>query len=286
LTGGLTAGPAVSAANDTLRFVSLMSENAREFCSLLVAYLADRVGLPCDLFEGPWQVGESELYAGAAHLGVVCGLQYVLSVDRKDRPGVELLAAPVMRGQRYGGQPVYFSDVVVRHKSGVRTFADLRGAAWAYNEPTSHSGYNLARFALAYRGEPRAFFGRLVASGSHLASLDLLLEGSIDAAAIDTTVLEEELRVRPWLASELRAIETLGPSPIWPVVASRALPERTRSLLRAALLRMHLDPAGIHVLARGAMAGFVSVSDTDYDPIRAMARLADQVEPWALAGVP
>jgi hypothetical protein len=74
----------------------------------------------------------------------ICGLGYVRKRSRGESH-VELLGAPVMKNPRYAGKPVYYSDVVERAESRFRTFDDLCGAAWAYNEPGSHSGYNLVR---------------------------------------------------------------------------------------------------------------------------------------------
>src|SRR5204862_2627829 len=127
-----------------------------------------------------------------------------------ERPGVDLLAAPVMNGERYQGQPIYFSDVVVRHESPVGCLRDLRGAAWAYNERTSQSGYGLPCYVLAVRGEGAGYFGRVVMSGAHQHSLELILDGTVDAAAIDSTVLEQEFRQHPELTGRVKVIETLG----------------------------------------------------------------------------
>src|SRR5437762_7657381 len=138
---------------DQLVFASLMADNAADFCRGLASYLARRLGIAVKLLEDvDWQERERLLYRGIAQLGVVCGLQYVNAVDRGERPGVDLLAAPVMNGERYQGQPIYFSDVVVRHESPVGCLRDLRGAAWAYNERTSQSGYGLPCYVLALRG--------------------------------------------------------------------------------------------------------------------------------------
>ncbi len=264
-----------------LRFASLMADNAADFCRSLTAYLGARMGTAVDLLDDvTWQEAERQLYGGQADLGVVCGLQYVYSVDRGDAPGIDLLAAPVMRRARYANRPIYFSEVVVRHDHPARALADLRGATWAYNEPSSHSGYVVTRYALARRGEPPGFFGRVIASGAHLQSLELVLDGAIDATAIDSTVLEQELRRRPGLAAQLRVVETLGPSPIPPLVVSRALQPPIRSAIRAAVLSMHLQDSGARVLASAGIKRFVPVTDADYEPIRAMARIANQAEPW------
>jgi phosphonate transport system substrate-binding protein len=283
LTSGVAAGSAgnLEFNNDEFIFVSLMADNAANFCHALAGYLAAGVGTPMRVLDDlSWQKCEQRLYAGQADIGVVCGLQYVYSVDRGDVPGIELLAAPVMRALRYANRPVYFSDVVVRQDHPARSLSDLRGATWAYNESTSHSGYAITRYALAVRGERAGFFGRVIASGDHLRSLQLLLEGTIDATALDSTVLEQELCVRPALADQIRVVETLGPSPIPPLVTSRALPAPVRAALRAAVLAMHTDAAGQAVLASASIKQFVSVADADYEPIRQMAQIASEVEPW------
>jgi len=256
-----------------LMFASLAADNAAPFYRGLGAYLAAALGRSVRLLdEHPWQERERMLMRGEAHVGVVCGLQYVLA-----QHDLKLLAAPVMRGQRYGQRPVYFSDVVVRSDSAVRSFEDLRGARFAVNEPTSHSGYGIVRYALATRGLDRSFFGSIVETGAHERSLRLILDGAVDAAAIDSTVLETDLRALPTLASRLRTVATLGPSPIPPLVAPRLLPIEVRDACAAALLRLHTEPAGAAVLAAGDVARFTAVSDADYEPIRLMARQAEGV---------
>ena len=251
-----------------------MADNASVFCEGLTAYLARHLGMPVRVLHGvAWPERERKLYRGEAQLGVVCGLQYVYAVDRGEQPGIDLLAAPVMRGERYHGRPIYFSDVVVRHDSPARCLSDLRGATWAYNEPTSHSGYSLPRYVLASRGENVVgFFGRVTMSGSHQRSLELILAGAIDASAIDTTVLEQEFRLHPELRGRLRVVETLGPSPIPPLVISRLVSKPIRHALLRLLFDMPQDPVGMGVLALAEVARFVRVSDADYDQIRYMAR--------------
>jgi phosphonate transport system substrate-binding protein len=263
---------------ERILLTSLMADNVTGLYLALAAYLTRRLGVAVDVVRTPpWQERERMLHRGDAHLGVMCGLQYVYATEHHQRPELELLAAPVMRAPRYQDRPIYFSDVVVRQESPTRSFRDLRGATWAYNEPTSQSGYNITRYTLAVRGETGGFFGRSIASGSHERSLQLVLDGSVDASAIDSTVLEQELRVHPEHGQWLRVIETLGPSPIPPLVASRALPHERRAAVRGALLEMHRDAGGSEVLASWGLARLVPVADADYDPIRAMARMAAAV---------
>jgi phosphonate transport system substrate-binding protein len=257
---------------EPLLFGSLAADNASAFYANLAAYLSRALDRPVHLDEEPaWEVREQRLIRGQAHVGLVCGLQYVRSRDRGDEPGLELLAAPVMRGRRYGLQPVYFSDVIVSAGYSARTFEDLSGARFAFNERTSHSGYGVVRHALAARGYTTGFFHSIVESGAHQRSLSLITSGEVDASAIDSTVLETEFLRTPALETQVRVVSTLGPSPIPPLVVSRVLSPGLRNDLRRIVLQMHRDPEGSQVLSRGRVHRYVQVDDSDYDPIRMMA---------------
>jgi len=164
---------------------------------------------------------------------------------------------------------------VVRQDSPFRTFADLRGCTWAYNEPRSHSGCYITRYHLAALGEPHGFFSKAIASGAHQTSLQWILEGKIEASAIDSTVLELDLQRYPELAAQIRIIETLGASPIPPWVVSTQVPQDLRDHLRHAFLHMHQTPPGQAVLRQGTIDRFVAVGDRDYDVTRRMAEQAE-----------
>jgi phosphate/phosphite/phosphonate ABC transporter binding protein len=257
-----------------LRFTSCQAECADVVVSLVAAHVGARLGRTVE-FVGdiPWREREQQFDDGRIDVAWICGLPYVWRADQEDPP-IELLCAPVMAGERYGGRAVYFSEIVVEADSPFRSFADLRNASFAFNEPHSHSGYSIVQAHLADLGETQGFFGRVVESGAHQTSLTWIAEGRIDASAIDSTVLGQVTAADPDLCRRLRVIETLGPSTIPPWVVQRTLPEALRSALRETLLTMHDDPRGRAILAGAGMERFLPVVDTDYDDIRAAARRA------------
>jgi phosphonate transport system substrate-binding protein len=165
-------------------------------------FLADRIGgRPGRRVE--LVVGHSfdQFERGEADLGVICGLPYVWLADRRPPP-VEPLAAPVLSGARYGGRPVYCSDVIVRRDSVITCLEELRGCSWAYNEPASHSGHTVTLYSLVRMGFRPGFFARVVEAGFHQRAIRLVASGSVDAAAIDSKVLAIELRDPPrWPAA-------------------------------------------------------------------------------------
>jgi phosphonate transport system substrate-binding protein len=257
-----------------LRLVSLLAENARPLYERIAQYLAGRLSAPVELLPGPLAERRWRLDAGDADVAFICGWPYALRHDRPE-PQVELLCAPVMTAPRYGGQPVYFTDVIVRRDHPAQVFADLRGAVWSYNDTGSHSGYNVMRHHLLQLDETHGYFGRVVDAGTHQNSIQMVLDGAIDASGIDSTVLETEMARRPEIGPALRTIATLGPSPIPPVVVARHVTPSLAARLRDLFLGMAADPAGHDVLAAGRVATFVPMRDADYDPIRAMARRAE-----------
>lgn len=143
----------------------------------------------------------------------VCSLPYV-EFERQGRAPAVPIAAPVLKGRRYGGKPIYFSDVIVRRDSSFQALTDLRGRSWCYNEPLSQSGYGITRYHLVELGETRGFFGRVVEAGFHEKSIQMVVSGEIDGSAIDSQVLAVAMREDPTLKQKLRIIDSFGLSTI------------------------------------------------------------------------
>ena len=254
-----------------LRFSSCQAEIAEKFCKALAEYIGKKLSIPSEFIaDVPWQEEERLLDQGHIQVCWICGLPYIRKNDG-EKKSVELLAAPVMKYPRYGARPVYYSDVVVHAESNFWRFEDLRGSTWAYNEPGSHSGYNLVRYHLAMRGWGQdRYFARLVESGSHQKSLQMVLDRATDGAAIDSTVLEMEFAKNPSIVGSIRTVTVVGPSPAPPWVVHHSVAGKVRRALRREFLSMHKDPRGRRILEEAGMLRFAEVSDHDYDPIREM----------------
>jgi phosphonate transport system substrate-binding protein len=257
----MTAGP----RDAPLRFATFLAPNMAPVYRFLADRIGDRLGRPVELV-----VGRSfdQFEAGEADLGVICGLPYVWLAARRPPP-VEPLAAPVLAGDRYGGRPVYYSDVIVRHDSPISCLKELEGRSWAFNEPASHSGHTVTLYSLVAMGAGPGFLGPVVEAGYHQRAIRLVHNGTVDAAAIDSQVLAIELRDHPDFA-DLRVIGAFGPSTIQPVVAASRLPARLKHQVRDLLVGLGGDPAARPVLAYGLIDRFDPIGDAAYDDIRAM----------------
>jgi len=258
----------------TIRFATFLSPLLYETYAHIARYVGERIGLQANL-----KVGQSfdEFVENQVDVAFICGLPYVRMASCDSCP-IELLVAPVLMGERYMHRPIYFSDVIVRRDSPYTSFDDLGGSVWAYNERTSHSGCNLVCYSLLERGKPPDYFGKTVKSGSHMRSLEMVLEGEADAAAIDSH-LSDILRSKDEvLIGRLHVVDVLGPSSIPPVVVSRRLDNELKFKLREALITMHLDNCGAEELREGLIERFVAVEDEDYENIREMLEKVQGVD--------
>ena len=267
-----------SQALPTIRFATLLSPVLYRTYEYIARYVGEHIDYPSTL-----SVGHSleEIAEGKADISFMCGLLYVHMMNRSFCP-VELLAAPVLEGERYQDMPIYFSDVIVRNDSSYTSFDDLEGCVWAYNESASHSGYNLVCYSLLQRGHTPHYFGKTIATGSHSQSLQMVLQGKAHATALDSHLLDVLLRERAELAAEVRVIDSLGPSAIPPLVVARDLDPMLKRRIQAVLLAMHRDPLAAQELHKGLIDHFVAVTDEHYDDIRHMFALV-QSEFQALA---
>src|SRR5215212_8939545 len=213
---------------------------------------------------GPEKGAEDPFSRDEADVGFMCSPSFLWLWELKPSP-VELLgAAPVFRDERASGRPVYFCEVIVRRDCPIRSFTGLRGGSWAYNDACSLSGYYSLLKKLARMGADGRFFGRVLPSGSHLNSMELVACGETDAAAIDSNVLRMRLREDPTLRNRLRVIESWGPLPIQPVVVRSGLSPELKEGLRASFLTTGADPRTRRALSEFGLERFAPVSYEDY----------------------
>ncbi len=267
----------------SLKITSCQAPNLEVVCCAIADYIGAHLQLPQQVQiefvnDIAWQERFRQLDAGHIHVAWICGAHYVRRIDKmctgKAESNIELLAAPVWQSERYQDRPVYFSDIVVHQASFFRSFADLHGATWAYNEPGSLSGYEVMRYYLNTLGKPLNFFGKLIESGAHQQSLQMILARQADVAAIDSTMLEQELSTYPAIASQIRTIDVIGPNPMPPWVIALNVPAEIRSAMRSLLTTMHEEIVGRAILAQVSIVRFAPMTDSDYDPVRTMLRMA------------
>jgi phosphonate transport system substrate-binding protein len=263
----------------------------RSLFAYLAGYLGERLGVATELeiethHSGPPRGLPDPFSTGELDLGFFCAPPYIWLRERPDPP-VELVPFGfVFDDPRAAGRPVYFSDIVVRADHPARSFADLVGARWGYNDRESLSGYYSVVQTAAEHGADASFLGRLRDMGSHLASLRAIRRGDIDAAAIDSVVLALRYRRDPALRTDLREVHGLGPWPIQPIVMRRDLPVRLKTALVTALGTLAETPARRRALRRWLLSGVAPITDADFDVERAALARAEALERALGVGAP
>jgi phosphate/phosphite/phosphonate ABC transporter binding protein len=258
------------AADEDIRFVTYLSPSIpRPFFEALADHVqrtlgCGRVSLGVESRVSGPQKGGCSSFAEEADVAFMCAPSFVWSRELRPPP-VELLGVlPVFDDERNQGKPVYFCDVVVRNDAPIYAFSELEGGSWAYNDACSLSGYYSLLDKLAKSGADESFFGNVVCSGSHLNSIEAVVRGAADAAAIDSNVLRIRFQEGPALRKKLRVIESWGPYPIQPIVVRSALHPELKQLLRAAFLSTEQDHRTRRTLKQFGFSHFVAVGQQDY----------------------
>ena len=192
----------------------------------------------------------------------MCGFATVEGLDA-GRLDLDIVAAPVFPGHE---RATYRSVISARRDAGAATLGDLAGARLAINERTSWSGYHALRVHLAETGRLGPFFGSVAETGGHGASIEAVLGGAADTAAIDDTIWEYRVGLDPRLAT-LAVVDRTRAWPAPPFSLSRALDPAVRAAVAAAL--PSLAPTGLD--------GIRPATSADYDPIRGAMVLAAEV---------
>ena len=258
---------------DVLRIGTLLAPSmapAHKAAAVAVAADLERNGLGSATFVG--SVDYRSYQQGWVDVAFVCGLAYVALSEAPASP--EPIAAPVLSGRRYQDRPIYFSDVVVRSGSPARSFDDLEGSRFAYNEPLSQSGSGVVLAHLAATGRNLGFFSEMIRSGGHANSMAMVVDGSADAAAVDSQLLEFVMREDPEGVAGLEVVDHLGPSTIQPVTIASGVADPVRRSVIESLLTLHSRPPAKLALDRCGVSRFAPVAGTDYDDIRTMAAMA------------
>lgn len=212
--------------------------------------------------------GDDPFLARQADLGWICSTSFVDLTTRGPIPSVQLVGvAWVPDDPDANGRPVYFGDLVTRPDSIFSSFEDLDGARIGCNDQVSLSGHHALRHAMTDRGLDPDTFAKLTFTGGHHRSLDLLLEGEVDAAVIDSVVRTGRARLDPAVA-ELRLIERLGPWPVQPLVARATLDQDQIDEVRRSLLDASSRPDVQALLNEACLTGLVEVGPDYYDAVR------------------
>lgn len=196
-------------------------------------------------------------------LAFVCAGPYV---DGHDKFGMEILAVPVVNGERF-----YRGHLIVRRDSNIQTLEDLRGKRFAFTDPDSNTGSLVPRYILAQRGlTPEKFFNETFFTNSHDNSIKAVSDGLADGAAVDSLVWEFMKSTDPEVVNRTRVVHSSPRYGIPPVVVHPQLGADVKAEMRKIFLSLHGDSEASPLLGQLRIERFEAGDDDAYDRVREM----------------
>ncbi|MCW1429721.1 phosphate/phosphite/phosphonate ABC transporter substrate-binding protein [Novosphingobium sp. JCM 18896] len=211
---------------------------------------------------------------GVADLAFVGPATYL---QARDRGCAQLLAVGIKNGQ-----PRYYAAFFVRSDAPLRGLADLAGKRVAFGDINSTSSFLMpVAMLMEARLDPARDLSAVRLTGSHPNSLNALLQGQVDAAALSLDSYDRALRAGVPGAEKLRVLARSEAMPYPPFIVSTRLPAARREILREGFSRLAQDAAitqgRITGYGGGAIEGYAThFSDAPFD---SMARRIARVTP-------
>lgn len=157
---------------------------------------------------------------------------------------IELIAVPEFKNDLK-----YRCLFVVNKNSTINDITDLQGRSFAFTDPESNTGCIVPSWVVSKQGkEPKAYFSKIIYTGSHDRSLHAVAKGLVDGAGVDSLVFYSFIETHPEMKELLRVIWESEPFGAPPVVVPTGLPESMKEQLRKIFLAMSQDVQGREVL--------------------------------------
>lgn len=238
----------------------------RDAWAALFDWVSTRSGVPLKVIDHAYPAPLDALWSrGDLGAAFICGFPYMLGA-RRAKP----IAAPIPSGARYGGKPVYVSDLVVRADSPFQSLEDTFGGRLGYTVEHSHSGFNALRHhLLPYRSADRPTLYRQSIGPLHTPRLVLqaVLDGTIDIGPLDGYALDLMRQADPTLQDRIRVVATTMPAPIPFLIASETVPGDIVSRLGEAFFGLSEAPETAELRGMLQLDGFSPVMISDYQDI-------------------
>lgn len=239
------------------------SRNMSDSFGGLVAHLEKELGI------------KVKLQVAGDYAGVITGMQHghidlaylgpKSYCEAATRAGAEALVVEV--GQ--SGVAGYHGYIITKAGSGLKTLEDLKGKKWAFTDPHSTSGTLVPTvYFNKVNIDPEKYFGKVVYSGSHEASILSVKAGKVDGASTNDLDFERGLGTH-WKKGDFNIIWTSDLIPGSPMAARKDLPESLKQAIQKAFMS-YTDKEGLDKLK---ISGFQKADDNLYNGVRQLIAL-------------
>lgn len=255
-----------------------IKENAVEFASLLQT----KLGLPVNVFIPKDYVGLVEAMKNKKiDFAFFSALTFVFA---EQQSGAKVLLKRVWESS------FYYSTILVPFDSKFKSLSDLRQKRFAFVDEKSTSGYLYPQvYFKNNKINAKEYFSKLVFSGHHLGSSELLAKGEVDAIAVYSSDAKAQqnafvknlknIRSQDIKVKKVRSIWISGPIPSDPFCVRPDFYERFPQLsdkTMVSILELQEDKeVGARFKKALGAEQMTWATSQQYDPVREMVKALD-----------
>jgi len=166
------------------------------------------------------------------------------------------------------------SVFITQTNSGIKRLTDLKGKQVSFGSQSSTSGHLMPRSFLLDAGiDPEKDFKRVAYSGAHDATIAAVVNGRVDAAALDITVWRKFVSENKVDTTKVDVFYTTPPyfNYNWSVHAD--MPAPLREKITAALLNLNMNnPEGKEILTLNRATKYIPTKPENYKGLENAAR--------------
>jgi phosphonate transport system substrate-binding protein len=236
------------------------SKDATERFKPLVTHLEKTLGLKVNFRNGADYA--AVIVAQAAKQVDVAFYGPSSYLDAEDRANAEAFVQENSIASGTG----YFSLVISKAGSAIKTMTDAKGQEFAFVDPSSTSGFRVPMYSFCtdLKIEPESYFKRVYFAGTHENVILGVANGRIALGATNDISLSSAVEKGVAKESDFQIVYRSKKIPASPVAYRKDLPETLKAQLRAAFLGFKDE----EFLKASGLKGYVAVSSADYQSFR------------------
>lgn len=207
--------------------------------------------------------------SGKVDFGIIPPFASVLAQD-------EFKAEPLLFVVGKNGETTYKSQFLVRSDSDIKTIADIKGKKVAFVDPSSTSGYIFPAAMLKESGIDLDKDISSLYSGGHDKSLQLLLNGDVDAISVFVDVRDRYKKEFPEAMDKTRILAYTEDIPGVSITASSSMSAEDKTRLKEAFQRIASTEDGKQLLINlFQIYNFADADAKSFDVVRRTAKTMD-----------
>ena len=236
------------------------------------AHMEEVLGIPVELFFGTdFSAMVEAMRFQNIEVSKFGPFAYILASERAN-------AEAIVQGARDRFQPTYKSYIITRADTGIEAVEDLEGRNFGFVDPASASGYLFPRAHLLDQLEEAGvtnenidgWFGNVVYTGGHDASVRAVISGDIDAASVSDSQVQRMTAAEEEGMEDIVIVTETLPIPRSPEAVRGDLPDSLKLAIAYGYLSFNDED---FLVAHNYHDGFITVDDSQYDVVRRTQQL-------------